>query len=193
MEQVLSGLHWKALLVYLDNIIIISSDFSTHVSRLREVFDRFRPGSWTEAEALLQPEVMYLGHVVGRDGVTTVSEKVQAVKKSVVPCDLPELRAFLGLVGYYRQYIPGFAGVAQPLNRLTAKGVRWKWTQEEQKAFDHLKQRLMEVPILAYPDPAKKYILDTDPSDHIVGAVLSQSQGGSEVVMAYYSKTLAAQ
>jgi len=69
---------------------------------------------------------MYLGHVVGRDGVTTVSEKVQAVKKSVVPCDLPELRAFLGLVGYYRQYIPGFAGVAQPLNRLTAKGVRWQ-------------------------------------------------------------------
>jgi len=82
--------------------------------------------------------------------------------------------------------------VAQPLNRLTAKGVRWQWTQEEQQAFDHLKQRLMEAPILAYPDLAKEYILDTDASDHSVGAVLSQVQGGSKVVVAYYSKTLAA-
>jgi len=64
--------------------------------------------------------------VVGRDGVTTDPEKVQAVNEWVAPCDLPELRAFLGLVGYYRQYITGFAGVAQPLNRLTAKGVRWQ-------------------------------------------------------------------
>jgi len=80
----------------------------------------------------------------------------------------------LGLVGYYRQYIPGFAGVAQPLNWLTAKGVRWQWTQEEQQAFDHLKKRLMETPILPYPDPAKEYILDTDVSNHSVEAVLSQ-------------------
>jgi len=68
--------------------------------------------------------------VVGRDGVATDPKKVQAVKEWAVPCDLPELRAFLGLVGYYRQYIPGFAGVAQPLNRLTAKGVWWQRTQE---------------------------------------------------------------
>jgi len=94
--------------------------------------------------------------VVGRDGVATDPEKVQAVKEWAVPRDLPELRTFLGLVGYYRQYIPGFAGVAQPLHRLTAKGVRWQWTQEEQQAFDHLKQRLMEGPILAYPGPANE-------------------------------------
>jgi len=118
--------------------------------------------------------------------------KVQAVKEWAVPGDLPELRAFLGLVGYYRQYIPGFTGVAQPLNQLTTKGVWWQWTQEEQQAFDHLKQRLMEVAILAYPDPAKEYVLDTDASDHSVGAVLSQVQSRSEVAVAYYSKTLAA-
>jgi len=98
------------------------------------------------------------------------------------------LWAFLGLVGYYRQYVVGFAGLAQPWNRLTTKGFRWQWTQEQQQAFE---QRLVE-PLLAYPNPAKKYILDTDASDHSVGAVLSQVQGGSEVVVAYYSKTFAA-
>jgi len=76
--------------------------------------------------ALLQAEVTYLSHEVGRDGVATNPEKVQAVKGWAVPHDLSELQAFLGLVGYYRQYIPGFAGVAQPLNRLTAKGFQWQ-------------------------------------------------------------------
>jgi len=130
--------------------------------------------------------------VVGRDRVATNPEKVQAVKQWAVPRDLSKLRAFLGLVGYYRQYIPDFAGVAQSLNWLTAKRVRWQWTQEEQQAFNHLKQRLTEAPILAYPDPAKEYILDIDTSDHSVRAVLSQVQAGSKVVVAYYSKTFAA-
>jgi len=195
MEQVLSGLHWKTFLIYLDDVIVISLDFSTHVNRLRKVFDRLRAAGLKLKPfkcALLQPEVTYLGHVVGRDGVATDPEKVQAVKEWALPHDFPELRTFLGLVGYYWQYIPGFAGVAQPVNRLTAKGVQWQWTHEEQQAFNHLKQRLMVAPILTYPDPAKEYILNTDASDHSVGAVLSQVQGGSEVVEAYYSKTLAA-
>jgi len=93
-------------------------------------------------------------------------------------------------VGYYQQYIPGFPGVAQPLNRLTAKGVRWQWTQEEQQAFDYLKSRLTEALILAYPDPAKEYIMNTDVSDHSVGAVRSKVQGETEVVVVCYSKTL---
>jgi len=102
---------------------------------------------------------------------------------------LTGLRAFLGLVGYYRQYIPDFAGVAQPLNRLTAKGVTWQWTPVEQRASDCLKSRLLEDPILAYPDPALEYVLDMNASDQNVGAVLSQVQEGREVVVAYYSKS----
>jgi len=68
------------------------------------------------------------------------------------------LRAFLGLVGYYRQYIPVFAGIAQLLNWLTAKGVRWQWPYAEQQAFGYLKDWLVEASILAYSDPAKEYI-----------------------------------
>jgi len=129
MEQVLSGLHWKTLLVYLDDVIVISPDFQTHVSHLREVFKRLRGAGLNLKPskcALLQPEVKYLGHIVGRHGVATDPEKVRAVENWVTPQDLTQLRAFLGLVGYYRQYIPDFAGVAQPLNRLTAKGVTWQ-------------------------------------------------------------------
>jgi len=70
--------------------------------------------------------------------------------------------------------------------------VQWQWTQAGQQVFDHLEDCLVEAPILAYPDPAKDYILDTDASNHNVGAVLSQVQDGREVVVAYYSKALLA-
>jgi len=103
MEQVLSGLHWKTLLFYIDDVIVISSDFGTHVSRLREVSDKLRAAGLklTPSKcALLQREVKYLGHVVGRDGVATDPEKVRAVRDWAAPVDFPELRAFLGLVGY---------------------------------------------------------------------------------------------
>jgi len=126
MEQVLSGLHRKTLLVYLDDVIVISPHFGTHVSQLREVFDRLRAAGLKLKPfkcALLQREVKYLGHVGDRDRVATHPEKVQAVRDWTVPVDLLELRAFLGLVRYYHQYIPDFAGITQPLNWLAAKGV----------------------------------------------------------------------
>jgi len=90
--------------------------------------------------------------------------------------DLIGLRAFLELVGYYRQYIPDFAGIAQPLNWLTAKVVMSQWSPVEQKAFNCLKGCLLEVPVLA--SPTLEYILDMDTSDQNVGAVPSQVQVG---------------
>jgi len=68
--------------------------------------------------------------------------------------------------------------------------VTWQWTYTEQRAFECLKGRLLEAPILAYPDPNLEYILDTDASDQNVGAVLSQVQEGREVIVAYYNKSL---
>ena len=194
MEQVLSGLHWKTLLLYLDDIVVIAPDFQTHLHRLEEVFRRLRKANLKLKPtkcSILQTEVKYLGHIVSSAGVATDPDKIAAVVEWPVPRNLHELRAFMGLVGYYRQYVPNFAGLARPLNQLTVKGAAWRWGVEEQKAFDQLKGSLVRAPILAYPDPAKPYIVDTDASDHNVGAVLSQVQGGREVVVAYFSKALA--
>jgi len=121
--------------------------------------------------------------------VATDPKKVRAIEDWVTPHDLTGLQAFLRLVGYYRQYIPDFAGIAQPLNRLTAKGVTLQWSPVKQRAFDRLKGCLMEAPVLAYPDPTLEYMFDTDASDQNVGAVLSQVQEGREIVVAYYSKS----
>jgi len=117
MKQVLSRLHWKTLLIYLDDVIMIFPDFQTHVSRLREVFERLRSAGLKLKPSkctLLHPEVRYLGIWLVVTTLFLDPEKVRALKNWVTPQDLTRLRAFLGLVGYYRQYIPDFAGISQP-------------------------------------------------------------------------------
>ena len=193
MERVLHGLHWKSLLLYLDDIIVIAPDFNTHLQQLEEVLQRLQQAGLKLKPSkceLLQSEVRYLGHIVSANGVATDPEKVAAVKDWPTPTGIKQLQAFLGTVGYYRQYLPDFATIAQPLHRLTSKETEWTWGEAEQCSFEQLKGRLVTAPVLGYPDPSKQYILDTDASGYGVGAVLSQEQEGKERVIAFYSKTL---
>ena len=193
MEKVLHGLHWKTLLLYLDDIIVISPDFDSHLERLEEVLKRLRRANLKLKPSkceLFRDEVRYLGHVVSSQGVSTDPEKVEAVSSWDPPTSVKDLQSFLGLAGYYRQYIPDFSTIAKPLSKLTSKETEWAWTEECAKAFQLLKDKLVEAPVLGYPDPALPYILDTDASAVGVGAVLSQVQEGVERVIGYYSKTL---
>ena len=117
MERVLHGLYWKTLLLYLDDITIIATDFDTHLHWLEEVFQilhkaglKLKPSKCE----LLQFQVRYLGHIVSQDGVSTDPNKVEAVVKWPSLRGVRELQGFLGTVGYCRQYIPKFATIAHP-------------------------------------------------------------------------------
>ena len=193
MEQVLKGLQWKSLLLYLDDVIVFSPDFQTHMDRLGTVLARFRQANLKLKPSkceLLQERVRYLGHVVSREGVSTDPEKVKAIKEWQVPRCQTEVRTFLGFMGYYRRFCQDYATIAKPLTVLTAKDVKFVWGTEQQAAFDKLRLIMVDAPVLAYPDMNLEYLLDTDASLDGVGAVLSQVQGGQERVIAFYSKTL---
>ena len=191
---ILHGLHWKTLLLYLDDVTVILPDFSSHLQRLEDVFVWLQDAGLklkpTKCE-LLQDEVHYLGHVVGAKGLATDPDKRAAIGEWEVPKDLKALQAFLGAAVYYRQYIPDIATIAKLLTRLTSGDRPWVWIVEEQTAFQRLKDGLVSAPVLGYPDPTLPYILNTDASAVGVGAVLSQVQDGKERVIAYYSKILA--
>ena len=107
-----------------------------------------------------------------------------------VPINQTEVRSFLGLCGYYRKFIKGYAETAKPLHTLTENGRPFVWTEECQVAFEKLKKYLTEAPILAYPDFTKDFILDTDASGNSIGAVLSQKIDGKERVVCFGSRTL---
>ena len=193
MEQVLRGLHWQTCLVYLDDIIVFSKTFETHLARLEEVIDRIGTAGLKLSPKkchLFQTEVTFLGHVVNKDGIGTDPSKIEAVTSWPCPKSVKEVRSFLGLCSYYRKFVKGFATIAKPLHELTHKDQSFIWTVDCQKAFDTLKSTLTSSPILAYPSSEGDLILDTDASGVGIGAVLSQIQGDSERVIAYYSRTL---
>ena len=195
MEKVLLGLHWKTALLYLDDVIVFSSDIDTHLERLAEVLDRLRSAGLKLKPSkceLLKTHVKYLGHVVSADGVATDPEKVKDVEEWPEPVCKNDVRRFIGTVGYYRRYIDNFATIAKPLTKLTTKleEPNFHWGPDEAEAFRILKTKLITAPILGYPDVTGTFMLDTDASHCGVGAVLSQIQGPQERVLAYYSKSL---
>ena len=105
------------------------------------------------------------------------------------PTTPKQVRAFLGLVGYYRKFIKGFAKVAKPLTLLTRQQVKFEWTLDHQTAFAHLKNAIVQAPILHYPNPNKNYIVYTDALDDACRAQLSQEHDGTEFPIAFLSHT----
>jgi len=96
----------------------------------------------------------------------------------------------LGLCTYYRRFNSGFADIAKPLSKLTEEKGTFEWATEAETAFQALKDALCTAPVLGYPRPGEKFIVDTDASNVGIGDVLSQVQEGGERVVAYFSKTL---
>ena len=105
------------------------------------------------------------------------------------PTTPKQVRAFLGLVGYYRKFIKGFAKIAKLLTLLTRQQVKFDWTPEHQAAFTHLKDAIVQAPILHYPNPNITYIIYTDASDDACGAQLSQEHNGTKFPVAFLSHT----
>ncbi|KAI2646047.1 Retrovirus-related Pol polyprotein [Labeo rohita] len=191
MEQVLQGIPRESCLVYLDDILVHGKDFESALSALDLVITRIAQAGLKlhpDKCQLMQKAVTFLGHYVSAEGVATDEQKTVAVRDWPVPCGLRQLRAFLGLASYYRKFVPGFATVAAPLHQLTKKSQRFQWGQEQQQAFDRLKEALCHAPVLAAPDPRLPFILDTDASNVGLGAILSQDGEKGERVIAYYSR-----
>ena len=177
METVLAGLQWEICLVYLDDVIVFGKTFEGMLQNLRTVFDclanaglKLKPKKC----ALFSKQVRYLGHVISGEGVATDPEKVAAVAQWPTPISLKEVRSFLGLCGYYRRYIEGFASIAKCLHSLSENDKPFVWSKDCQEAFDTLKGKLTNAPILAHPDFSQPFTLDTDASNQAIGAVLSQ-------------------
>ena len=120
MEQVLEGMHWKILLVYLDNVILFAKTFEDEMKYLEMVFQRFCKAylKLKAKKCVLFKEVHFLGHVVSKEGVATHPCKVKCIKDWPTPTTQTEVHSFLGLTSYYRRFIKGFAQVVRPLHQL---------------------------------------------------------------------------
>ena len=194
MELIFRGLQWKHLLIYLDDLIIYSSNIETHFQHLSEVFGLLKDAGLKLKPAkchLLQSEVLFLGHIVSSDGLRPNPALIESVKKWEPPKTVKQVQQFMGLCSYYRRFLLRFSETAAPLTELTKKGVPFVWSAQCQQAFVTLKESLCQAPVLAYPCQEGTFILDCDASDVAIGCVLSQIQGDLEKVICYGSKKLA--
>ena len=161
MSRVLQNLNWEIALLYLDDIIVFSKTFEEHMINLSKVFDRLRSANLTLKPTKCffgREKIRFLGHLVSSDGLEPLPDKCQAVKDFPTPKRVRDVRAFLGLVGYYRKYIKDFSKIAPPLTDLTKKETCFKWSTVCEKALQTLKAKLLEAPILAYPNYSNGYI-----------------------------------
>lgn len=189
MNTVLAPLLRRCVLVFLDDILVYSATLDEHVQHLRQVLCLLKQH---DLKAKLskctfsQPELSYLGHRISASGVATEQDKIQTVQEWPIPVNLKELRGFLGLAGYYRKFVRHFGLISRPLTELLKKGSQFIWTPPVDTAFRELKRALTEAPVLALPDFAKRFVIETDASGTGVGAVLMQD--GHPI--AYLSKAL---
>jgi transposase InsO family protein/ribosomal protein L21E len=193
MEVTLADLNWSRAILYLDDVIVFGKDFDATFQNLEMVLQRFREANLTLKPSkcnLFQTSCEFLGHIVSRDGVSCDPKKIEAVKNWPKPENVKDVRSFVGFAQYYRKYIRHFSHIAAPLHELTKKNTKFVWTEQCENAFQLLKDKLVQAPVLAYPDPNETFILDTDASNLGIGAVLSQVQKGEERPIAYASKKL---
>ena len=188
MNIVLQGCEDFAM-AYLDDVLIFSKDPKDHLHHIQTIFDRLRQHGLKlklKKCAFFQEETGYLGFVINKDGVKPDPGKVKAIRSLPEPRNVREVRGFIGMCSYYRRFIPNFSKIAEPLINLTKKYARFKWNSDCQAAFDYLKESLSVVPLLAYPDTNKPYVLYTDASNNCIGACLTQQTDENEEKPIYY-------
>ena len=203
VEKVLRGIPSSVAIGFLDDGVIHSSDFQTHLANLDTTLAAYQAGGLKLSPAkcdFFAEKITFLGHEVSAEGVRPTEEHVKAVKDWPLPRLKTEVRSFLGAVGYYSEHIPDFAQLAAPWFEAMGKTTKedekkeLRITSDMEANFKELKKRLITRPVLGLPHfkgpKAGRFILDTDFCHLQIAAVLSQQQEGKEVVLAYGSKKL---
>lgn len=194
MDNVLKDLQNKICLVYMDDIIVFSTSLQEHIVNLKKVFEKLRENNLKvqlDKSEFLRKEVAFLGHIITPDGIKPNPDKIKAILHYPIPKTTKEIKAFLGLLGYYRKFIPNFAKLTKPFTSCLRKGATINVNDPIYiKTFEDCKVILTNEPLLQYPDFSKEFNLTTDASNFAIGCVLSQGPIGQDKPIAYASRTL---
>lgn len=179
------------LFSYLDDLILLSEDFQSHLNLLQTVFDRLKEANlsinWGKSQFCV-PSATFLGFVVSEEGVGLDRDRIAPILDLPAPNSKKKVKSFVSCCSFYRKHIKDFAEISAPLTRLTSAKVPFLWDDECQNSFEKLKQCLTSAPILSNPIKGGKWILETDASDRSFGGTLLQEQNGERKIIAYASK-----
>lgn len=179
VNALLSGLSSLDVQAFIDDICIATNTWEEHLETLDKLFKII-----IKAKLKLKgnkclfgaQKTIFLGHEISRDGIKQDHKKLAGILKMPAPTDKTRVKQFLGMSSYYRKFVPNFAQLSEPLTRLTRKDVTWKWTDEEQSAFEHIKESLAKDATLAHFNHRDPIMLKTDASRQGIAGILLQKQ-----------------
>lgn len=180
MNQVLRPFIGKFVVVYFDDILIYSKTEHDHLTHLREVLAVLRENQLFInlkkcTFAIATSRLIFLGYIVGAEGIHVDEEKVRAIREWPTPRNVSEVRSFHGLATFYRRFIRDFSTIVAPITKCMKK---WKfaWGDEADINFAVIKEKLSNAPVLALPSFEKIFEVECDASEVGIGAVLSQEK-----------------
>ena len=194
MNYVLTTVLGRHTLAYMDDVVVFSGTFDEHIRHLTETLGLLERAGFRLNRSkctLAAKEIKFLGFRVSQGGVRPEPEKTAAIAKMERPSNVKAVRRFLGCTGFFRRHVPGYAGIAKPLTLLTRKEKPFIWGEEQEVAWQTLKDKLVAAPILRLPDFTKEFEVHCDASGTAVGACLMQ-KGDDGVLHAlnYFSRKL---
>ncbi|GKC14512.1 putative reverse transcriptase domain-containing protein [Tanacetum coccineum] len=179
----------KFVIVFIDDILIYSRNKEEHTNHLRIILELLKKeklyAKFSKCDFWICI-VQFLGHLIDSQGLHVDPAKIEAVKNWTSPTTPTEIRQFLGVTGYYRRFIKDFPKIAKSLTKLTQKNKKYIWGEDQETAFQLLKYKLCEAPILALPEGDDDFVVYCDASHQGLRAVLMQR----EKVIAYASRKL---
>ena len=183
------------VIVFLDDILIYSKTKEEHIRHVRAVLQLLREhklyAKLSKCE-FFRHFVSFLGHVVSEKGIGMEEGKVKAIKEWSRPQTVQDVRAFLGLAGYYRRFVRNFSKIAASMSELLKKDVPFAWSEEAEVSFESLKKAIVSAPVLIVADDSRPFTIHTDASGFAVGAELAQDHGQGLQPIAFMSKKMLA-
>ncbi|GBG80754.1 hypothetical protein CBR_g31309 [Chara braunii] len=183
----------KFVVVYLDDILIFiksAEEPAKHIETVLSLLQQHKYKVNLEKCEFGRTKILYLGHEVSAEEIRPKDAKVASIRDRPRPQTVTEVRSFLGMCGYYRNFIKNYSTVTSPLTDLTRLDTLWDWSDECEGAFKRLKHALMNHEVLMVPDPQNLFIMTTDASQYGIGAVLAQQDGKKLRPIEYMSKKM---
>ena len=188
MSSLMAGLEFVQ--VYLDDCLVISTTtFADHLAKLQKCLERISDAGLrinADKSYFGRDAIEYLGYWVTRNGIQPLPDKVDAMLKMEEPKTKKQLRAFVGLVNYYRDMWRRRSHVLAPLTALCSATQKWVWGEEQQQAFADVKRMICKEAILAFPNFNEEFVIYTDASNYQLGGVITQNKKP----LAFYSRKL---
>jgi len=196
LDKVLGPEILNFVAVYVDDIHIMSKTFAEHMSHLEQIFRKFREYNVTiniKKSQFLQSQILFLGHIISKEGIQMDPEKVKAIQNFQPPKNRKQLQSFIGFINFYRKYIRDLSKQTSQISDLLKKGTPWNWTEQHEATFVEIKELFLKDIMIQYPNFEEEFYISTDASSRAIGAELFQiDKEGNHKTLGFISRTLQA-